>query len=72
MPYFKVKLDHVYYKLQEIDDAMPLQWWSGCGLKHTAAVIFFRLYPYLCSLWEVTEYVIEANLSSDIWIRIFS
>lgn len=54
MPYLKVKLDHVYLKLQEIDDATPLRLWHGCGLKHAAAVLFFRVYPYLCCLWEVS------------------
>ena len=53
MPYLKVKLDHAYLKLQEIDDTTPLTWWRGCGTRRTAAVVFFRVYPYVSSLWEV-------------------
>lgn len=55
MPYVKAKLDNIYSRLQEVDDATPLQWWSGCGLRHAAAVLFFRIYPYACSLWEVVQ-----------------
>lgn len=53
VPYIKVKLDRVYSKLQEIDDATPLTWWRGCGLRQVAAVMFFRVYPYLKAGFEV-------------------
>ena len=52
-----VKSERLFVRFQEEDDVTPLSWQQSEGGKKLAKLIFFKLHPYLTSLWEAVKFV---------------
>ena len=63
--YLKVKLDILFLRIQEEDDAVPIR---GDNRKQLAKLVFYKIYPYIAALWTVSSFLVDGKFLGGIYI----
>ena len=66
--YLKVKLDILFLRIQEEDDAVPIR---GDNRKQLAKLVFYKIYPYIAALWTVSSFLVDGKFLGGIYIYIW-